>query len=122
LIFSIWPGFEFVEASLQITQGAEAALLVFVDPALGDLPERDRIKIMELLPASPKRNDEVRFGQEGKMFGYGLAGHIEVLAKFTQRLAIVAMQPIEERSSARIGQSFKDVVHSENIMQSKGCM
>ena len=112
MIFSFWVGFKCLEASLQITQGAEAALLVFVDPALGDLLEWDRIEIMELLPASPQRNDKVRFGQESKMFGHGLARHIEVLAKFTQGLAIVAMQLIEERASARVSQSFKDVVHS----------
>lgn len=49
---------------------------------------------MEFLSASPKCDDKIGFDQEGKMFGDGLTGHIEVLAKFTQSLAVVAVQVI----------------------------
>jgi len=66
---------------------------------------------VELLAAAPKRNDEPGADEDRQMFGCTLAGHAEVAAELVQSLAIVFMEPIEERTSAGVGKSFKDGVH-----------
>lgn len=62
--------------------------MIFVDPALADLAERRRVKVMKFLPAIPERHDEVGRLEQGEMFGHSLSGHVQVLAQLTQRLPV----------------------------------
>ena len=65
----------------QIVQSPETRTLVFVDPTLGDLLERRRIQIMQFFAATPKRDDQVRFDEQTKVFGDPLTSHSEMPAK-----------------------------------------
>ena len=71
------------------------------------------------MPAAPKWNDQVRFDQETEMFGNALAGHAKMAAKLIQSLAILEMKLIEESTSTRVGQSFKDIVHARQPYATK---
>ena len=42
--------------------------LEFPDPALGDLVDRHRIEVVQLLAPAPHRRDEVRFFENGQMY------------------------------------------------------
>ena len=97
-------------------------MLIFVDPTLGDLLKWDRVEVMQFLAAPPNGHNKVRFLQKGEMFCNGLACHLEVLAEFTQSLAIVIVQLVEQLSSAWIGEGLKDFIHSTLLMQLNSCM
>ena len=47
------------------------------------------------------------------MLGDGLARHVEPLAELAERLAVLAVQPVEEAPAACVGQGAKDriVIH-----------
>ena len=77
---------------------------------------------MQLFPAPPKRNNQVRFDQETEMFGNALTRHAEMPAELIQSLAILEMELIEEGAAVWVGQSFKDIVHWEANMQPNGCI
>ena len=47
------------------------------------------------------------------MLGHRLAGHVQVLAKFTQSLAIILVQLVEQLSPAAIGQGFENFIHAK---------
>ena len=57
-------------------------MLVFGDPAIGNLLQGDRIKVVQFVAAPPNGDDKVGSLEEGEMFGHGLARHGEVLAEF----------------------------------------
>jgi hypothetical protein len=97
-------------------------VLIFVDPAVGDLLKRDRVEVMQFLAAPPNGHNKVRFPQKGEMFRSGLPCHLEMLAEFTQSLAIFIMQLVEQLSSAWIGEGLKDFIHSTLVMQPNSCM
>jgi hypothetical protein len=86
---------------------------MFVDPTLGDLLQRRGVEKVQLFPASPERNNQVRFDQETEMFASALSRHAEMPAKLIQSLAIVKMELIEKSPAVWVGQGFKNVVHSE---------
>ena len=95
---------------------------MFVDPTFRDLFQRRGIEIVQLFSTPPKRNNQVRFNQQTKMFGNALARHPEMPAKLIQSLAIVEMELVEERAPVWVGQGFEDIVHVEANMQPKGCI
>src|SRR5688572_3601972 len=74
----------FFETLFQIAQRLKAMAFVFANPALGDLVQRHRIEVMQLLAPAPDRGDEVRRFQNDEVFGHCLPRHVEVLAQFTQ--------------------------------------
>jgi hypothetical protein len=104
-------GFESLEASFQIAQDAEASVLVFVDPALGNLLEGDRVEVVQFLAAPPDGDDKVGLLEEGEMFGDGLACYGEVLGEFAQGLAIVHVKLVEQLSPVGVSQGFKNLIH-----------
>ena len=83
---------------------------MLVDPTLRDLLERRRIQIMQFFAAAPKRDDQVRFDEQAKMFGDALTRHAEVAAKLIQGLAIFLVKLIEKGAAAGIGESLKNIV------------
>jgi hypothetical protein len=65
----------------------------------------------------PLPRDEIGLLENRQMFRDRLAGHLQPLAQFPERLAIPAMQPIQQLPAARIGQSAKHriVIHAGNM-------
>ena len=91
-------------------QRVEARLLVFLDPTLVDLVDRDGIEEVQLFASAPLDRDEVRSLEELQMLGDGLSRHVQTTAQSAERLAILGVQPIEQFPTARVGQGFKNVV------------
>jgi len=106
----------------QIIERTETGSSVLVDPALRNLLKRSRIQIVELLPATPERNNQVGFDQEIKVFADALAGHVEMATKFVQGLAVVMVKVIQQGAAAGIGQGSKNIVHLPTNMQPNGCI
>src|SRR5262249_31786645 len=78
------------QLSFEFGEDAEAALLELADPALGDLVNRHRIEVVELLAAPPDDDHEVCLLQQHEMLGHGLPGHVQVGAKLPERLPVVS--------------------------------
>ena len=95
----------------QIAQGLQLRAFVLADPAFVDFMDRDRVKVMEFFAAMPDGGNEVGALEEEEMLGHGLAGHGEVGAQLGERLAIAAMQGIEQVAATRIGEGFEHFVH-----------
>lgn len=70
---------------------------------------------MKFFPAPPKRDDELGLDQQSEMFRDPLPGHLQVLAKLIQGLAILGMELIEQGATTGIGQGFEDGVHAERL-------
>src|SRR5258708_1459202 len=97
-----------LHASLEIVERRHPASLELVDPAIGDLVNRDWIEIVELLASSPCGDDEIGFLEQCQVLADGLARHVESLAQVAQRLAVGGEEPIEQLAAARIGECFED--------------
>jgi len=76
---------------------------------------------MKLFPTTPQNDNEVSPFEQSQMFSHGLSGHIEVPTEFTQGLAVVAVQLIEQSAAAGTSERLEDFIHREN-MQPNGCM
>jgi len=115
---------ELLQALLKFTQSLRNPMLVFVDPTLGNLLQRNRVDVVKFLTAAPKMNHEIRLVEQHEMFTYCLAAHVEMPAKLVQGLAVSLVQPIEQRAPTGICQGFEDNVHWEQsyAMQPNGCM
>jgi hypothetical protein len=99
------------ETSFQIAQRLKAMAFVFSNPALGDLVNRHRIEIMQLLAPAPDDGQQVRRFQQSEMLGDCLPRHVEVRAQFTERLPVALVQHIEQLSAAFVRQGFKYCIH-----------
>ena len=99
------------ETFFQIAERLEAMAFVFANPALGDLVDRHRIEVMQLLAPAPEDSHEVRGFQQQEMFGYRLPCHVEVRAQFAERLPVVFVQHVEQLSAAIVRQGFEDYIH-----------
>ena len=65
---------------LELAQGEQEPALIFINPSLGDLVQRRGVEVVELAAPVPERDNEVCPSEQGEMFGYRLARHIEVVA------------------------------------------
>jgi hypothetical protein len=110
------------ETFFQIAQRLKTMAFVFADPALGDLVDRHRIEVMQLLAPAPDDSDQIRRLQQQEMFGDRLPRHVEVRAQFAERLPVVFVQLVEQRAPAFVRQGFEYCIHLRDIMQPKGCM
>src|SRR5258708_21095557 len=95
--------------------------MIFADPALGNVTQRNRIQVMKFLPPKPERHNEIRSFEQAEVFGDGLARHVKVQAKFSQGLAIMVVKLIEQFPTTGIGQCFEHKIHFEN-MHLKDCI
>ena len=91
-------------------QRAKAPLFELVDPALGDLADRDRIQVVQLFPPPPDRHHQIGLFQERQVLGGTLPRHVDVLAQLAQGLAVVLAQPVEHPPAARIGKGLEHAV------------
>jgi len=86
---------------------------VFVEPTLGNLLERSWVEIMEFFSASPKRDNEIGFDEQTKVFRDALPGHAEMAAKLVQSLAVILVELIQQGPALSVGESFEDFVHGD---------
>src|ERR1700679_2357638 len=96
------------EIPLEFRERAQAIALELTDPALGDLVDGYWIDEMQLLAALAFDRHEVGLLKNGQMLGHRLAGHIEAQAELAQCLAVFAVQPIQQLTTAGICQSFEN--------------
>lgn len=109
----------------QFRQHTQSAPFVFVDPAIGDVLDRQRVQIVQLLAAAPNGDHKSRRFEQLEVLGYRLPRHVEVFAKLSERLTVVRSQLIEQLPATGIGQSLEHLIHvgrHEPIMQPFGCM
>jgi hypothetical protein len=74
---------------------------------------------MQFLSATPARCDETRIFEHGKMLGYGLPRHIQVLAQLRERLCIIGVERIKQLPAAPVGKRSKyevGIVHCHGIL------
>jgi len=95
---------------LQGGQCLKPRLLEFADPPFGDLVERHRVEVVQLLPSPPHGADQVGGLQDGDVLGGRLAGHGQLAAQFTQRLPVALVQAVEQLPPGRVGQRLEDLV------------
>src|SRR5580704_154761 len=109
-------GFSF-KLSLELRKCAQSVSLEFADPAFGDLVDRNRIDKVQLFSALPLPGHEIGLLEYRQMLRDRLAGHAQPLAQLAQRLAIPAVQPIQQLPTICIGQSAKHsiVIHAGNM-------
>ena len=60
--------------------------------------DRNGVEVVELRAPAPLGGDEVGVFQQAEVFGDGLPLDIDLLAELIERLAIVAVQAVEELS------------------------
>jgi hypothetical protein len=101
----LWVGFE---GTLEIGEGSQRHALVLVDPAIGDLVNRDGIEEVKLVTATLAGGNEVGFLKDAEVFGDSLAAHIVVGAKLVERLTVAAKEAVEKLSPAGVCESFED--------------
>src|ERR1700730_4961292 len=108
-------GFSF-KLSLELRKCAESGQLEFADPAFGDLVDRHGIDEVHLFSPLPFPGHEIGLLENRQMLRDRLAGHAQPLAQLAQRLAIPAVQPIQQLPTICIGQSAKHsiVIHAGN--------
>lgn len=95
---------------------------VLTDPTIVDLLQRCWIEIVQFFTSAPDRGHKIGRFKKRQMLGHGLACYIQAFAQFTQRLAVVISQLIEQFSPARIRECPEYLVHTVNYMQPNGCM
>src|ERR1017187_3011987 len=103
--------FVLFETLFQIAQRLETMAFVFANPALGDLVDRHRIEVMQLLAPAPDHDDQMRRLEQQEVFGDRLPRHVEVRAKVAKRLPVAPMQLVEQLSPAFVSQGFEDCIH-----------
>jgi len=87
--------------------------IVFADPAVVDLVNRDRVQVMQFFAAVPDNRYEIRFLQQQEVLRHRLARHGQVAAQLIQRLAAFAVQDVQQTSAAFVGEGFKHCIHAD---------
>ena len=104
-------GFSF-QSSLELGEDAEAAALEFADPALGDLVDRHRVEIVQLLAAAP--DVTTRFASSS--IARCLVTACRVMSRCSQSSPSVCplsrVQPSSKLAAARVGQRLEHLVES----------
>src|SRR5262249_5378871 len=99
------------EAPFQVRQRLQARSLIFSDPPIRDLVDRNGVQVMELLPSAFLRNDELRVLENREGLHHRLARHVAASAELAQCAAVPRMQPVEELTPDGIGKRAEDGVH-----------
>ena len=97
-----------------------------LNPAVGNLMQRNGIQVVQLEPSTPHAADQVGRLEHREVLAHRLACHFEVLAQLTERLAVVLAKPIQQQPPAGIRQCSKDLIHlivrHQTIMQVFTCI
>lgn len=98
------------ECAFEFGEQVEAGVLVLADPAFGDVVDGDGVEVVDLLAAPPERDDEIGVFEDAEVFGGSLAGHVEVGGEAAEGLAVIGVEPVEERAAGGVGEGFEDGV------------
>jgi hypothetical protein len=83
-----------------------------------DATDGNGVEVVELLPAVPPHDDEVRSFKNAEVFHDPEAGHVSAFAELSEGLAAVRKEAVEERPTNGVGERFEDgvvaVVHDES--------
>ena len=88
------------------------------DPPIVDLADRNRIEVVDLRPAPPFGDDEVRLLEHPQVLHHSEPGHVgSQLTELCQRLAVAGAQRIEDHPAVPVGQRLEDrlerIVHTQ---------
>jgi len=113
-----------LQISLQLTQYVEARTFVLPDPPLCNLVDRDRIQIVQLVPALPAGDDQAGLLKQSKMLGDRLPRHLQPRAQLVQGLAVLHKQRVQQMPATPVCQRTEDCIfiHDSDYMQPFGCM
>src|SRR5262249_37344471 len=81
-------------------QCAHAWPVVAADPPLGELADRCRVEVMELLAAAADRRDQIGCFEDVEVLAHRLPRHLELAAELTQRLPVASVQRVEQAPPA----------------------
>src|SRR5262249_35831928 len=101
--------------------------VVVTDPALGELTDRRRVEVMELLAAAADGRDEIGCFEDIQVLAHGLPRHVELAAELTQRLPVASVQRVEQAPPAWVRECLEDLVQicshlAADNRQPTGCM
>src|SRR6266850_892444 len=101
---------------LEVDERRDAALRVLVDPAVVDQPDRNRVEVVQLLPAPAARDDEACLLQDLEVLHDPEARHLQLRLELGERAAVTLEEPVEEMPARRISECLEDgiVVHGPN--------
>lgn len=99
----------------EVMQCVQVLPFVFGNPALGDLVDGDRIEVVQLFTSPADCGNEVGVLQTPEVLRYRLTGHVQVLAKPAQCLAIMGPQRVQQAPSCRIGEGLEHFVHVHGL-------
>ena len=102
-----------LQSFLEFTERLQPMALKFPDPALGDIVDRNRVEIVQLLPALLHGRDQIGLLQDPQVLANRLTRHVEARAEFVQRLAVIRAQPVKQFPAAGIGQGFEHLIKDE---------
>jgi hypothetical protein len=108
----------------ELLQSVKLWLLVFSDPARGDLVDGNWVEVVQFVAPAPDDCDEIRLFEQNEMLGDRLPRHAETLRKFAKGLSGTGVETVEQETPAGIGQGLEDgvFIHRENFMQLYGCL
>src|SRR5262245_2718156 len=110
-----------LQSLLELAQRLQPVTLVFPDPTLGDLMNRDGIEVVQLLAAALDGRDQIGALQNPQMLADRLPRHGKPRTQLVQGLTVLRVEPIEKLAAARVGQRPEHVIHGHN-MQPFGCL
>jgi hypothetical protein len=97
-----------------------------LNPAVGNLMQRNGIQVVQLEPSSSHAADEIGRLEHREVLAHRLARHFEVLAQLPERLPVVLAQPVEQQPTAGVGQRLEHqvqrVIRHSTIMQVITCL
>ncbi len=93
----------------------------FSDPAFVDFVQRNRIQVVQFFPALPMDGHEVCLFELLQMLCNRLARHVHVFAEGGERLTVILMQNVQQSSTPRVCQCFKDFVDIQWLCCSSVC-
>ena len=109
---------------LEVSQGIQVLTLVFFDPAFVYFMDGDWIEVMKLFTPPANCRDEVGILEPFEMLRDRLAGHVELCAELSQRLAALRAQSVQQTPSRRVSEGLEHIVniHRNEVMQENTCM
>jgi hypothetical protein len=109
---------------LEVSQGIQVLTLVFFDPAFVYFMYGDRVEVVQFFTPSSYRGDQLSVFKPGEMLRDRLAGHIEMCAELSQRLAALRAQSVQQTPSRRVSEGLEHIVniHRNEVMQENTCM
>ena len=97
---------------LEADQAGRPRLGELAHPAVVDEPDRDWVEVVQLLASTAPAHDEARLLEQAQMLGHGDAGHGVRCCQRDERLTVLLIQGVQERSSGRICKRPKHHIHS----------